>query len=44
MYYPMLAFIDKFYVLTACQFDFRNRHITEVATMHALHYILRSLN
>ena len=44
MYNRMLAFINNFFLLTACQFDFRNNHNTKLAVIHAQYFITNSLN
>ena len=35
MFNKMLSFIDKYHILSDCQFGFRKNHITELAILHS---------
>jgi retron-type reverse transcriptase len=40
----MLSFIDKYQLLSSSQFGFRSNHNTELAILHALDFIMKSLD
>ncbi len=44
MFNKMLSFINKYHILSDSQFGFRKNHNTELAVLHALNYITKSLD
>ena len=40
----MLSFINKYHILSNSQFGFRKNHNTKLAVLHALDYIIKSLD
>ena len=44
MFNRMLSFISKREILSYSQFGFRSNHNTELAILHALDFILKSLD
>ena len=44
MFNKMLSFIDKYHILSDCQFWFRKNHNTAMAILHALNFIVKLFN